>query len=226
MWKELLQAFMGAQNKGGGEAPGGQQDQFSANSMGQNQLGQINQQLQGGQPSSGAVGLGTQFTQLMGTQPQGGWSMIGQPQGAPLSSYGANQTQAPADTPQGELLPQPGDMNSLAPLSYIPPSSAPAPSQSYNQTSPLTEIGKPQGGGMKKPTDPGPGSFGSLFSMQGTPDNPNSFLKAAGGYNMGGLVGAIGTLLTDMNKQSLQNQYRIDNSTYQNEQRIKQNRKQ
>jgi hypothetical protein len=38
--------------------------------------------------------------------------------------------------------------------------------------------------------------FGNLFNMTGTPEQPNLFLRLAEGYNRGGLMGSIGTALT------------------------------
>lgn len=41
-----------------------------------------------------------------------------------------------------------------------------------------------------------------LMNFTGLLDNPNALVRAAGGYNMGGLLGSLGYLLTDMNPNS------------------------
>jgi hypothetical protein len=41
-----------------------------------------------------------------------------------------------------------------------------------------------------------PGGFNDLFSLTGTPTDPNMFVKLAEGYNRGGLLGALGYGLT------------------------------
>lgn len=103
--------------------------------------------------------------------------------------------------------------------SFGPP---PAPQGGYTPVSQTQMI--PSAGA--EPPNPGMPGFGSLFNMTGTMQNPNALLKGGVGYNQGGLLGALGAMLTDMNMNSPQNKYDRDLQDYQNRVRVEQNRKQ
>lgn len=52
--------------------------------------------------------------------------------------------------------------------------------------------------------NPGGDDWSSLFNVTGNMSSPNMFTKMGVGYNEGGLMGALGYLLTDMNKEQPQ----------------------
>lgn len=76
--------------------------------------------------------------------------------------------------------------------------------QTYqDMTSPKTkQMQQPPAGNMPQPT----GDPTKLFNFTGLLVNPNILTRLGVGYNMGGLLGALGMGLTDMNPNSQQNQ--------------------
>lgn len=112
----------------------------------------------------------------------------------------------------GELLPiapdpgqfdgGPGVLPPLPPNSQdyslnIPDYSQPQFSGPIGGTQPAGQKAQMFGGQPMQTT----ASMGDLFNPIGTIANPNAFLRMANGYEQGGLLGALGYLLTDMNQQ-------------------------
>ncbi len=108
----------------------------------------------------------------------------------------------------GSLLPDYGSLPD--PTAWSPgqgqqanfqPQSTPVDSGQQQQQMAASQQGVP--GSMNNPTSQRDimnqqvkQGFGSLLNFQGTPENPNIFLRLAEGYNRGGLIGSIGQALT------------------------------
>lgn len=212
MWTQLLglaMSAMGSQQgkKSGGSEPGVEQakgltqqssDAFSSE-MDQLAQGTANTennigQLQSVQGSSVLPAKDWQFSQ---NQPVGGQSpFLGQKidsefgdqppsvqQFGVPGQQGAEQMASPMDSLSYPVVAQQGALQQAQP--QMPTAQ---PWQSLPQ----------QGGQQAAP------NWQSLMNPTGTFDNPNMFVRAGAGYNQGGLMGALGYLLTDMNKQKPQ----------------------
>jgi hypothetical protein len=227
----LMSYLMGNQNGNGGGllngiGPSNNQTQpgQEAIGMGEKQLGQVQNQLSAPQPQTGVAGLpavqndqksqfGAAYNQMVDMGQFGAGFAPGRM--AAMSRWPQQE-----NLNDGMVLP-PKDGAPNQPLALPPPGSADG-----GGFSPIGADGQALPNPGVAPSDPGQTPWGNLFGMRGTGANPNVLLKGAMGYNMGGLVGALGAMLTDFNANSPQNQFDQNQSIYLNKQRIQQNRSQ
>lgn len=216
MWGQLLQGVL-AGMASGGSAGGGQSQpgQMSGSSIpGMNAqspasgaqgggVGDILMQMLGqAQPRSGAVGLPQQQAQLTNaayTQqpPQDGSAGMVLPPKQGLDGYGQPMSDIPGLPPLNGLggAPQPmGDFNQIPTVGGMPQTiQQPMGGMPDQMVGGLQQAQQQQGGGP---------NWGNMLNMTGTAQNPNAFTRMGVGYNAGGLMGALGYLLTDLSQQN------------------------
>jgi len=197
-WLSLMSGMMGAQGQGQGQGnlgnaygvqQGQQQPQWGMEALqqGPQQLQQVQQSAEfgtQGTPPSLAAQLAQNTVEQQGLMPN------------IEPSFDQYISQQP--DPMGMVLPQRGEVQPKQAAALAPQA------QSFNAGGgqPM-----PMGQPYQQPQGAAPQSgFGSFFNMTGTapsspgseqPFDPNMFLRMSEGYNRGGLLGALGMLLTD-----------------------------
>jgi hypothetical protein len=164
----------------------------------------ISNMLAQSQPRSGAVGLPQQQAQQLAmtippgqSYPSAGGSGLLPP---PLG--GDAQTDPMGLMGNGPLI----DLPPLPGMGGAPPAPAPTgidqggaealPIQGQTQRQPMGA----QGGQGQQPQ--GAPDWANMLNLTGTGTNPNAFTRMGVGYNAGGLMGALGYLLTDLSEQN------------------------
>jgi hypothetical protein len=196
LFSQLLQGSQGAQGAGG-------ISQFLSPGRGQGQGAQIPGQesmnmdlsslvtaLGQGQPRSGAIGLPQQQAQLQTAplRPNQDFSLV-----LPDREFG---TQGMPPSLANELGPNPymQDPQAMAPMAM----GDMQPQQRQVSQQGATGIPSSPQGMAQQGLD-----WGKLLDLgSGTRDAPNALVRMGEGYNSGGLIGALGYLLTDMSKQA------------------------
>ena len=198
------QGAAGIMGQQGGQQ-GGQQQQWGQEAMqqGPQALQQTQQAMEfgtQGMPPS----LQAQLAQEQGQQ-QGVMQQQAQPNFDPYVQQGA-----------GMVLPAKGELENPQPnasLFSMPMSSSAQPPQINVGPGQHTASQRPTGDQMSgaPPIAPHQTGFGDIFNPMGSYDmnpnntqgfDPNMFLRLSQGYNQGGLMGALGMLLTDYHNSS------------------------
>ncbi len=205
MWEQLLAGLVKGMGTGqsGQTAPGMAPNNPQQQTGGQGGITDIVMNLLSqSQPKSGAVGLPQQQNQMQGF---GSDMVSGQGQ---ASGFGLLPPPA-GGNPQND----PGGLMGNGPLIDLPPLGGPAPQQQQQQQQEVLPVqSQPMGGtpqsmqpGLQQAQGEGP-NWANMLNMTGTGTNPNAFTRMGVGYNQGGLMGALGYLLTDLSEKNNQPQ--------------------
>ena len=153
------------------------------------------------QPQSGAIGLPMQQSEL-----QNGMVLPSRefnPQGTPPSLQGI---------PEPGRIPMSNPMDWQNPMQGSMPMNGQVQKQQVSQQGGATGIPNSSSSAPPRPIDIATGKpyaapdqgvdWGKLMNFTGTATEPNALVRAGVGYNQGGLIGALGYLLTDMSRQA------------------------
>lgn len=182
MWQQLLGSMLtsGGMGQGGGQSQAPLPGQEARNM----DLSGLIQAMGQPQPQSGAIGIPQQ-------QAQSGMVLPPKPSGQEFGTTGM----PPSLDAALAGMQDPTTMN-VNPAQQSMPINGQVQRQPASQGA--TGVPNPgQAGGMGQGID-----WGSLLNPVGTRDAPNALVRMGEGYNSGGLIGALGYLLTDMSRQA------------------------
>lgn len=192
----------------------------SAQNMGAQQMGMLNSQLMNYQPGQGEHLLAKQVMDEKSYKPNTPFlEQFNDRLRTPWFSGTNTPGQLSAFSHQAPPIP-PNEVGVLPPVGAIPDGGF-TPVAGGTPNPPATTI---SGVPLQEPTNPGPTPWSNLFSTRGNLYEPNVFLKGGLGYNMGGLMGALGAMLTDFSPNSDQNNYVADKKAYDYNQNLKKQR--
>jgi len=204
MWGQLLTGVLKAMAASGGDAAQGGQQSLPGQEAAPDATGMTNTIMQG-QPQG--IALAQQQNAM---QPRRSVSGMPAFQEMPQEDQSVLPPLAgPDGVNMGNMTPMGGDPGMQDPLTWQNPGvqSSPVGAQSAGfgggqSVQPPRALDPKTGQPMTSPQ----ASWGQLLNpMGGTRDNPNALVRMGEGYNSGGLVGALGYLLTDMSKKQSPN---------------------
>ena len=169
---------------GGGQTQGSQIPGQEARNVDLSGLiGALGQQ----QPQSGAVSLGNQQAQMGVLQPR------------PTPYDGPDGVDMGNTTPMADPL---AFGSGQDPMSFQRPGLQKQPVSQQGAATGIPNPAQPQGNPGQAQGQGQGVDWGKLMNFTGTAQEPNALVRAGVGYNQGGLIGALGYLLTDMSRQT------------------------